>query len=273
MSLDNLDDVLGGGGGATAFNVNTPMGTTFRGPIIDANVAQIIDIQSKKPKFWDDGRPQQQIVIRIQTDHRDDADDDGVRALYIKTWGDWKKALTDAQINGGFDRLSAALAPGNIFSDTYYADKPNQGLSATKLHRYEITRGSSPALDAAVAAAPAQQQYQQPIAQPAPVQQQYQQPAQYAAPVQQQYQQPVATAPAAAADPWATPAPAQQVAPPVAVPTAAPVAAAPAPAPAAADPVDTARQLIALGLPDNVIEAQTGLAGVVIAAIRGQAAA
>ncbi len=248
MSLDSLDDVLGGGGGgATAFDVNTPMGTTFRGPIIDANVQQIKDIQSKKPKFWDDGRPQQQIVVRIQTDHRLNEDDDGVRNLYIKTWGDWKKALTEAQFNGGFDRLSEALAPGNIFADTYYADKPNPGLSATKMHRYEITRGSSPALDAAVQqSAPVQQQYQQ------PVQQQYQQPVQqYVAPVaQQQVAQPVAT--------------------PVAAP-AAPVAA--APAPAAADPVDTARQLIALGLPDNVIEGQTGLAAVVIAAIRGQAAA
>ena len=243
MSLDNsLDDVLSGGGGATAFTKDTPMGTTFRGPIIDANVQQIKDIRDQKPKFWDDGRPQQQIVIRIQTDHRNDPDDDGVRALYIKTWGVWKAALSEAVAAGGFSKPSEALAPGNIFADTYYGDKPaaGVGLSATKLHRYEITRGSSPALDVAVAAAP----------------------------VQQQYQQPVATAPVAqVAPPVAVP-----VDQPVAAPAPAPVAAAPA-APAAADPVDTARQLIALGLPDNVIEAQTGVAGVVLAALRGQAAA
>lgn len=236
MSLDNLDDVLGGGGGATAFTKDTPMGTTFRGPIVDATVQQIKDIRDGKPKVWDDGRPQQQIVIRIQTDHRVDEEDDGVRALYVKTWGVWKSALTEAQAAGGFGRLSEALAPGNIFSDTYYGDKPaaSSGLSPTKLHRYEIARGSSPALDAAV------NQTTGEVAAP-----------QQAAPVQQQYQQ---VAPA--------PVPAAAAAP-------APVAA----APAAADPVATARQLIALGLPDNVIADQTGLADVVIAAIRGQAAA
>lgn len=234
MSLDNLDDVLGGGGGATAFTKDTPMGATFRGPIIDAVVQQIKDIRDGKPKTWDDGRPQQQIVIRIQTDHRLDDDDDGVRALYVKTWGVWKQALVEAQTNGGFERLSEALAPGNVFSDTYYADKPaaQAGLSPTKLHRYEITRGSSPALDVAVNQATGEVS---PPAQPAPAQQYQQQ-----APVQ----------------------------------PAAPVAAAPVQAaPTAPDPVETARQLIALNLPDNVIAAQTGLADVVIAALRGQSAA
>ncbi|WP_104087952.1 hypothetical protein [Arthrobacter sp. GMC3] len=258
MSLDNLDDVLGGGGGATAFTKDTPMGTTFRGPIIDATVQQIKDIRDQKPKVWDDGRPQQQIVIRIQTDLRNDAEDDGVRALYVKTWGVWKEALVTAQNNGRFDRLSEALAPGNIFADTYYADKPaaGAGLSPTKLHRYEIQRMSSPMLDVAV---------NQATGEVAPVPQQYVQPVQQVAPVQ--YQQP---APVQQHDPWVTPTPQQYAQQPVQA--APPVAVAPA-APAQPDPADIARQLIALGMPDAVVAQQTGLADVVVAALRGQAAA
>ena len=226
MSLNNLDDVLGGAGGTTAFNKETPMGTKFTGTIVDATVQQIKDIRDQKPKTWDDGRPQEQIVVRIQTAERTDEEDDGIRALYIKTWGVWKSALLEAVQAGGFGKLSEALAPGNVFSDEYYADKPaaSAGLSPTKLHRYTVAKGSPVALDAAIGGSVNTSTGE-------------------------------ITAPAAVAAP-------------------APVAAAaPAAAPAAPDPVATAKQLIALNIPDNVIAAQTGLADVVIAALRGQAAA
>lgn len=224
---NNLDDVLGGAGGTTAFNRETPMGTKFTGTIVDATVQQIKDIRDGKPKTWDDGRPQEQIVIRIQTDLRNDEDDDGIRALYIKTWGVWKSALLEAVQAGGFSKLSEALAPGNVFSDEYYADKPapSAGLSPTKLHRYTVAKGSPVTLDAAMG-------------------------------------EPVNTNTGEL-----SPAPVAQA--PVAAPAAAPAPAAPAGAP---DPVATAKQLIALNIPDNVIAAQTGLADVVIAALRGQAA-
>lgn len=227
MSLDSLDDVLGGAGGTTAFNKETPMGTKFTGTIVDATVQQIKDIRDGKPKTWDDGRPQQQIVVRIQTDLRNDEEDDGIRALYIKTWGVWKTALMDAVTQGGFGKLSEALAPGNVFSDEYYADKPapSAGLSPTKLHRYTVTKGSPVALDAAIGGS-----------------------------VNQATGEITTPAPAAAAPAAQEPAP------------AAPAAA------GAPDPVATAKQLIALNIPDNVIAAQTGLADVVIAALRGQAA-
>lgn len=232
MSSNNLDDVLGGAGGTTAFNKDTPMGTKFTGTIVDATVQQIKDIRDGKPKFWDDNRPQEQIVIRIQTAERIDEEDDGVRALYIKTWGVWKSALLDAVQAGGFGKLSEALAPGNVFSDEYYGDKPapSAGLSPTKLHRYTVVKGSPVTLDAAMG-------------------------------------EPVNTRTGEL-----SPAPAAAQAP-VAVAAPAPAPAAAAPAPAAPDPVATAKQLIALNIPDNVIAAQTGLADVVIAALRGQAAA
>lgn len=231
---NNLDDVLGGAGGTTAFNKETPMGTKFTGTIVDATVQQIKDIRDGKPKTWDDGRPQEQIVIRIQTAERTDEEDDGIRALYIKTWGVWKSALLEAVQAGGFGKLSEALAPGNVFSDEYYADKPapSAGLSPTKLHRYTVAKGSPVALDTAIGGS-----------------------------VNTSTGEISAPAPAAAVAP----------APAAAAPVAAPAAA--APAPAAPDPVATAKQLIALNIPDNVIAAQTGLADVVIAALRGQSAA
>lgn len=223
---NNLDDVLGGAGGTTAFNRETPMGTKFTGTIVDATVQQIKDIRDGKPKTWDDGRPQEQIVVRIQTDLRNDEDDDGIRALYIKTWGVWKSALLEAVQAGGFAKLSEALAPGNVFSDEYYADKPapSAGLSPTKLHRYTLAKGSPVTLDAAMGE-----------------------------PVNTNTGELSPVAPVAQAAPAPAPAPAA--------------------APAAPDPVATAKQLIALNIPDNVIAAQTGLADVVIAALRGQATA
>jgi len=260
MPLSNLDDALSGGGGTTAFTKDTPMGTSFTGPIVDAVVRQIKDIKDDKPKFWDDGRPQEQIVIRIQTNHRNDEEDDGIRSLYVKTWGVWKAALVEAINAGGFATTSQALAPGNIFTDTYYADKPaeKRGMSDTKLHRYEIAKGASPALDGAMGAnvstgeLPPQVQPQQPVAQ---AQQAYQ-----PQPVPQQVPPVYQTQPVA--QPVAQPQAQQPVAP-----QPQPVAAAAAP-----DPVDTAKQLISLGLDDNTIAAKTGLADVVIATLRGQAA-
>lgn len=221
MSLNNLDEVLSGGGGATAFTKDTPIGTTFSGTIVDAMVRQIKDIKDDKPKFWDDGRPQEQIVVRVQTDHRNDADDDGIRALYIKTWGVWKAALLEAVQAGGFGKVSDALAPGNFFSDTYTGDKPaeRKGMSPTKLHKYEIRKGSPVALDSAIGGTVNTGTGE---ITPAPV---------------------------------TAPAPAQPA------------------VPATPDPADLAMQLLVLGLPDNVISAQTGLSDVAVAAMRAHHAA
>lgn len=228
MSLDALDAALAGGGGKSAFNKETPLGTSVSGIITDVSVQQITDFVTGKLKFWDGERPQMQIVIVIQTDLREDSEDDGKRAIYIKTWGVWKENLMTAVRAAGGQKAGDVLKPGNRFTDTYSGTKPSTQGSDTKVHTYKIET-NQPALDDALGGS-------------------------------------VDTGTGEI-----TPAPQQAVPAPVA---AAPVAA-PAPAPAAApagapDPVATAKQLIALNIPDNVIAAQTGLADVVIAALKNQ---
>lgn len=232
MSLDSIDEALAGGGAKSAFTRETPIGTEVTGTIIDASVQQIKDYVTSKPKFWDDGRPQEQIAIRLKTNLRDPSnqDDEGVRGVYIKTWGVWKEALLEAVKGAGFTKVSQALTPGNQFTAKFSGTQPSAQGSDTKLYQYTVQPAQASALDdlgadKGTGEIPAQQ----PVAQ-APV-----------------------SAPPAAPHP---PAP----------------AAAPAPAPAAADPIATARQLMALGIDDNTIAANTGLDPVVIAALRNQAA-
>jgi hypothetical protein len=160
MSLDSLDEVLSGGGAKSAFTKDSPLGTTVTGTILDANTSQIHDYMTGKPKTWDDGRPQMQIVVRIQTEQRVDADDDGVRGVYIKTWGPWKEALMAAIKGIGKSKPSEALVPGYGFTATFSGTKPSSQGSDTKLYTYRIEPRASQALDdpwaPVQAAAPAQ---------------------------------------------------------------------------------------------------------------------
>jgi hypothetical protein len=247
-NLDSIDEALAGGGAKSAFTKDTPVGTRISGVIVDASVQQIKDYVTEKLKFWDDGRPQEQIAIRIKTDLRDPAreDDDGIRGVYVKTWGAWKEALLEAVRNSGQGKVSEALRPGGVFTAEFYGTQPSKQGSDTKLYRYQIQPAQSAALDS-MGANPSTGEVaatHQPVTPPIA----YAPPVQAAPPVPQ-------AAPAA-------PAPVQQVPAP---------AAAPAPA-AGPDPIATARQLIGLGIDDQTIAANTGLDPVVLAALRNQAA-
>jgi hypothetical protein len=154
MSLDSLDEVLSGGGAKSAFTKDSPLGTTVTGTIIDASTNQIHDYMTGKPKTWDDGRPQMQIVVRVQTDQRVDADDDGVRGVYIKTWGPWKEALMAAIKAIGKSKPSEALVPGYGFTASFSGTKPSSQGSDTKLYTYRIEPRAQAAVDQAFGAAP-----------------------------------------------------------------------------------------------------------------------
>jgi hypothetical protein len=152
MSLDSLDEVLSGGGAKSAFTKESPLGTTVTGTILDASTSQIHDYMTGKPKTWDDGRPQMQIVVRVQTEQRVDADDDGVRGVYIKTWGPWKESLMAAIKAIGKSKPSEALVPGYGFTATFSGTKPSQQGSDTKLYTYRIEPRAQAAVDQAFGA-------------------------------------------------------------------------------------------------------------------------
>lgn len=153
--MTNPLDELGTAAGKAFFNRDSQIGATVTGTILDATVRQVTDFQTGKPKFWDDGSPQQQVVITLKTDLREDADDEGDRSLYIKTWGTQWRALQEAVRNIGASKLSEALAPGNIMSAAFTGTKKAGNGFDEKLYAYRIERGASPALDTVAAAAPA----------------------------------------------------------------------------------------------------------------------
>lgn len=142
-------DAIGEGGPRAAFIKDTPIGTTVTGQIVDAVVRQVTDYTTGEPQFWESGEPKQQVVITIQTDNMDDRDDDGKRGVYVKMWGDHKRALLDAMRAMGASKLSQALHPGNILTAVFEREEPNRNprLNATKIYKYRIEKGAHPALD------------------------------------------------------------------------------------------------------------------------------
>lgn len=159
MSLDQLDQALSGGGAPSAFNADTPIGTSVTGKVISAEVRQLTDYVTGKPKTWDDGRPQMQVIITLQTEDRDPAisDDTGERRVFIKTWGVWKEALNAAIKAAGGTKASDVLVPGAKFTATFTGTKPSTMGSPMKVYEYEIQPAAAAGVDQALdtpAAAP-----------------------------------------------------------------------------------------------------------------------
>ena len=284
-----LGELISNAGGITgAFNKHSPIGAAVQGVIVSADVMQVNNYDTGKPEFWDDGSPQQQVRIVVDTQQIDPSieNDNGHRAIYIKWWGDQRKAFIDA-IKAANDTDAHV---GGMFRAQYTGTKPNEKnprLNDLKLYSfaYQAPVGGTgldmgaPAQQAAPqqqyqAPAPVQQQYQA----PAPAQQQYQQAApaqqyQQPAPVQQQYQDPWSGGQTDAAQQalqqqlgaqpvqqqYQAPAPVQQQAAPAQQ------------APAGEDPEAKVRQLLALSFPDDQITAATGVPLERVAQIRAGA--
>lgn len=158
--LSTLDSILSGGGATAKFEAP---GDTYMGEIADIQIRQVNDYDTGKPSFWDDGRPQEQIVVTIATSEQNDPEDDGQRNVYIKGWGDHLKAFRQAA-----KQLGRNPRPGDVFTASYIGDgeKKNARFNAPKLFQYEVKAGTAglsnlteqtPPAQAAPAQAPAQQ--------------------------------------------------------------------------------------------------------------------
>lgn len=178
-------------------------GTSISGIIENVTANQIRDFKSRQPKFFDDGQPQMQVLVTINTGVTDPMveDDDGRRTVYIKGFGLQRHAWIQALHNAGL-RKAAEVRPGDRFTATFTGfGEAKPGMNAPKLFEYVIEHQSPADLAMNQPQQPGMQQ-----AQPAYPQQQYapQQPMQ--APNQGYAPAPV--------DPWNPPAqaqPAQQV--------------------------------------------------------------
>jgi hypothetical protein len=119
-------------GAPGAFDKNTPPGTVVSGRITDLAVRQRTDLDGK-PQYWDDGNPQQQIVITFQM-RPPVGDDDGKARLYIKWYGADKAAALAATHAVG----AASFEIGGIITARYdgEGEVTRKGYNAPKLYSY-----------------------------------------------------------------------------------------------------------------------------------------
>ncbi len=112
-------------------------GTTYEGRILELRMVQQRDFVSKQPKFWpNDGSPMMQAAITIQTDARDDEQDDGKRVIYAKA--QMRDAIRDAVTESGYDTTQSWV--GGVLKVRYEKDGVSeQGLNPPKLYRAKFT--------------------------------------------------------------------------------------------------------------------------------------
>lgn len=145
-------------------------GTSISGIIENVTANQIRDFKSRQPKFFDDGQPQMQVLVTINTGITDPMveDDDGRRTVYIKGFGLQRHAWLQALHNAGL-RKAAEVRPGDRFTATFTGfGEAKPGMNAPKLFEYVIEHQSPADLAMNQPQQPGMQQ-----AQPAYPQQQY----------------------------------------------------------------------------------------------------
>jgi hypothetical protein len=135
--LESLDDLLTGSGAKSYFNGDSQPGATITGTLDLIETSQMRDFQTKQPSFWNDGRPQMQIHIVIQTNLHDPAveDDDGRRSIWIKGWGIQLKAFREACQKAGVKKPHK----GDQFTATFtgYGERGN-APQPPKVYEYQI---------------------------------------------------------------------------------------------------------------------------------------
>lgn len=224
-------------------------GTSISGIIENVTANQIRDFKSRQPKFFDDGQPQMQVLVTINTGVTDPMveDDDGRRTVYIKGFGLQRHAWLQALHNAGL-RKAAEVRPGDRFTATFTGfGEAKPGMNAPKLFEYVIEHQSPADLAMNQPQQPGMQQ-----AQPTYPQQQYapQQP-------QQAPNQGYAPAPV---DPWNPPTQQQPQQPAQPVQLGQPQV----------DPMKV-NQLKAMGKPPQEIAALLGVPVEAVTAVTDQA--
>ena len=138
-------------------------GTSISGIIENVTANQIRDFKSRQPKFFDDGQPQMQVLVTINTGVTDPMveDDDGRRTVYIKGFGLQRRAWLQALHNAGL-RKAAEVRPGDRFTATFTGfGEAKPGMNAPKLFEYVIEHQSPADLAMNQPQQPGMQQYPQ----------------------------------------------------------------------------------------------------------------
>jgi hypothetical protein len=138
VSNDPNAFLMGGGGRSAKFaNVGDVVEGTIAAP---PTLRQQTDIKTKELKYWKNGDPIMQLVVQLQTDQRDDADDDGIRNLYVS--GGFKRASLQKAVA---DAVRAAKAPGlavgGRLAVKFTGEEPpvERGMDPAKLYQAKYT--------------------------------------------------------------------------------------------------------------------------------------
>lgn len=225
-------------------------GTSYSGTInAEPYEEQQKEYGSDRPATYPNGDPKMQILVNLDTQLREEADDDGRRTLYVNS-PKMKRAIFDAITAAGENDLKV----GGTLTVTFTGFDPNSKNPQNPAKLYSASYVAPQSAFSQGQPAPAQQ----------PAQQQ-----------QQQQQQPY-QAPAAApqqVDPWNAP-PQQPYQAPAAAPAPAPATTAPAPAGAPTPGDGTYEKVQALingGFDDTQINGMLGTPVEQVAAIRAAA--
>lgn len=142
--IDPNSFLMGGGGAATAFPKDTPVGTVVGGTIVSTEVRQQTDYITKEPKTWSNGDPMMQLVVVVQTDEDDGGDDDGRRAFYLKG-GSKRKDTTQGAVSEAVRKAGASgLEIGGKLEMALIGTEPSDRGNDRKLWSARYTRPTVP---------------------------------------------------------------------------------------------------------------------------------
>ena len=142
----SLKEISGGGKSWSPQNV----GDKITGKIVSVERKQQTSMDDGSLLTWDDGSPRMMTVVGIQTDLRDDDDDDGVRSLWLKGGKNFEAAEGKGH-SGEVALAEAAKKAGSssvdeganlTFAMTGVAKAKTRGYQGAKLYtaKYEPPR-------------------------------------------------------------------------------------------------------------------------------------
>lgn len=131
-----MDEWVGGGKTVSL----KPKGAYVKGKVLGWDKVQQRDFVTKAPMTWDDGSPRMQLCVQLQTELSDDANDDGVRRLFLKVGdpvtggvGCIVQALREAGVND-------LIVGGELTVQHYDDGVPTQpGLNPPYLYKAKFT--------------------------------------------------------------------------------------------------------------------------------------
>lgn len=123
-----------------AFTGSSQPGDSVTGTITGSREVGATEFGTGQPvisKF--SGKQLMKTVITIQTTLRDDPDDDGLRSVWVKQWGDQARAFGAAVREAGF-----TPGEGDVLTVTLKGTKTTQSGFREKVWEYRLTRGQHP---------------------------------------------------------------------------------------------------------------------------------